>query len=200
MPGWAPTRLRVFEDHGEEARKERAEIVRSVPGCGAHRFGEADRFGLLDDDVVPRHGAAPFERSEVGLDAAQAGLLGRHVLLNLGPARPQHPAQLLDGKIVVEQRANLLQRETEVAQGEQAVEAAQRGDVVEPVAGLRVDLAGLEQAGLVVMPEHAGRDLAEPCEFTDIHDRPITRASHGVKVKSFSRNSVPDVSSAVISL
>ena len=98
----------------------------------------------------------------MGLDAAQAGLLGRHVLLNLGPAQPQHPAHLLDGKVVVEQGADLLQRETEVAQGEQAVEAAQGRDVVEPVAGLRVDLAGLEQAGLVVVPEHPGRDLAEP--------------------------------------
>ena len=116
----------MFEDLGEEAREEGAEILGSVARRGAHRFGQADGFGLLDDDVVSLHGGAPFERSEVGFDTAQAGLLGRHVLLNLGPAQPQHPAHLLDGKVVLEQRADLLQRETEVAQGEQAVEAAQR--------------------------------------------------------------------------
>ena len=42
----------VFEDLGEEASKERAEILGSVTGGGALRFGEADGLGLLDDDVV----------------------------------------------------------------------------------------------------------------------------------------------------
>ena len=42
----------VVEDLGEEPGKERAEILASVPGCGALRFGQADGFGLLDDDVV----------------------------------------------------------------------------------------------------------------------------------------------------
>ena len=74
----------------------------------------------------------------MGFDPAQAGLLDLHVLLNLGPAQPQHPAQLLDGHVVVEQRTDLLQREAEVPQGQQAVEATQCGDVVEPVTGLRV--------------------------------------------------------------
>ena len=115
----------MFEDLGEEASKERAEILGSVTGGGALGFGEADGLGLLDDDVVVLHGGAPFERSEVGFDPAQAGLLDFHVLLNLGSAQPQHPAQLLDGHIVVEQRTDLLQREAEVPQGQQPVEATQ---------------------------------------------------------------------------
>ena len=131
----------------------------------------------------------------MGFDTAQAGLLRFHVLLDLGPAQPQHPAHLLDGHVVVEQRADLLQREPEVAQGQQAVEATQRADLVEPVTGLRVDARGPEQAGLVVMPEHAGRDLPQSCEFTDgQHDASISTASHGVKVKNFPKFSARGVS------
>ena len=124
-----------------------------------------------------------------------------HVLLNLGSAQPQHPAQLLDGHIVVEQRTDLLQREAEVPQGQQPVEATQCGDVVEPVTGLRVDLVGPEQAGLVVMPEHPGRDLPKSCEFTDgQHDASTTTASHGVKVKKFPKFLPLGVSDDAISL
>src|ERR1017187_7279513 len=86
----------------------------------------------------------------------------------LGPPQAEHAAQLFDRGVVVEHRADLLQREAEVPQSEETVQPAQLSDLVGPVSGVRVDPTGLEQAGLIVVPKHPGRDLPEPCELSDV--------------------------------
>jgi predicted amidohydrolase YtcJ len=126
----------------------------------------------------------PFECSEVGFDAAEAGLLVGDLLRDLRLPKAQHPAQLLDRRIAGEQLAHLLQCEAEVSQRQEAVELAELGHLVGPVAARRVDLPGPEQADLVVVPQHARRHLAEPGELSDVqHAGTIDTPSHGVKVK-----------------
>lgn len=56
------------------------------------------------------------------LHPAQAGLLRLDRGLDLGPAHPQHPPQLVNCQLLVEDRADLVEVEAEVAQGHKAVE------------------------------------------------------------------------------
>jgi hypothetical protein len=53
---------------------------------------------------------------------AQAGLLLLDRGLNLGPAHSQHPPQLVNCELLVEDRTDLVEVEAEVAQGHEAVE------------------------------------------------------------------------------
>jgi hypothetical protein len=74
-------------------------------------------------------------------------LLSCYVLLNLGLAQPEHAPELFDWRLIVEQLADLFQREAEITEGEHAVETSQLSDLIPSVAGLRVDSSGLDQAG-----------------------------------------------------
>jgi hypothetical protein len=122
----------------------------------------------------------------VHFDSAQALQLLADVLLDLGSAQPQHPAQLLDRDSVVEHLADLLQAEADVTQGDDAVQPVQLMDAVAAVTVGRVDPIGPEQADLVVVAQHAWRHLSEPGELSDVqHDDVLDTPSHRVKVKRF---------------
>ena len=108
---------------------------------------------------------------------AQAGLL---------PAHPQHPPQLVNGQVLVEDRADLLEVEAEVAQGHEAVEPGQLVCRVIAVAGRGIHPVGAEEADLVVVAKHPRGHLAEPGEVSDgQHGVVIHDASHCVKVKTW---------------
>jgi hypothetical protein len=81
------------------------------------RLRDADRLGLLDDDVLQVHDVAPFKCSEVRLDSTEAVLLLADGLLDLGSPQPQHSAKLLDRDVLREDLSDLLQAEADVAQG-----------------------------------------------------------------------------------
>jgi hypothetical protein len=184
-PRSCPSPVEVAEDLGHERLKDGAEVLVPEAGGRRGRLGNPDGLGCLDGDIEGGHGDAPFERSEVGFDTAETGCLVGEVLLDLGLAQQEHAAQLLDGRVVVEHWSDLLQGDAKVSHGEQSMQTGQLCDVVEPVSGLRVDPPGPEQADLVVVPKHPGRDLPEPCELSDgQHDTPIDTASHDVKVKT----------------
>ena len=105
------------------------------------------------------------------IHTAQADLLFFHVPFDLGLAKLEHSPELLDGGFGVEQLPDLLQREAEVSKGNKAVEATQLRHLVTPIAGPWMDEVGLEQADLVVMAKHPGRDLPDSCELSDVqHD------------------------------
>ena len=116
-------RVRQVTEHlRDDALEQRVHVL--VAETGGHRrcFGDPDRLGCLDGDVQTGHDDAPFQGPEMGFDPAQPGLLDGHVLLDLRPPQPEHPAQLVDGRVVVHQWPDLLQREAEVAQGDEAVQ------------------------------------------------------------------------------
>jgi hypothetical protein len=188
VPGDTQPRARagvreMADDLGVELREHVAEQRPEAGGCcGGLR--DPERLGVLDDDVVGGHRLTPFERSEVGFDTAESGFLVGYFLRDLRPSKPQHPAELLDRRIVSEQWADLLQCQAEVSQRQEAVEVAELGHLVGPVAARRVDLPGPEQADLVVVPQHARRHLAQPGEPSDVqHDGVMDTPSHRVKVK-----------------
>jgi hypothetical protein len=142
-------------------------------------------LGLLEDYILLIHDVAPFDCSEVRLDAAQAGLLLADALLELGSAKTQHPGELLERRLTVEQSADLLKREAQVTQRQQPVKAGELVHAVRAVTRIRVDAFRPEQPQLVVVAEHPRRDLPEPGELSDVqHDDRSDTASHGVKVKA----------------
>src|SRR5436189_166284 len=79
------------------------------------------------------------------------------------------PPQFLDADLLVEHRADLLQREAEVLQRHSPVEPAQLADLVRPVAGHGVDVRGPEQADRVVVAQHPYRHTAVSGEISNVH-------------------------------
>jgi hypothetical protein len=68
-------------------------------------------------------------------------------------------------------RLRLLQGEAQVFQRDDAVQLGELSGLVEAVPGGRVDAGRTEQADRVVVPEHADRYPAVPCELPDAeHD------------------------------
>lgn len=60
-------------------------------------------------------------------------------LLDLGVAKPQHAAQLLDRRFDPEQVANLFEAEAEIAKGAKLVQTGELSRSVGPVTGAGVD-------------------------------------------------------------
>src|SRR5690349_7127756 len=67
--------LEMFREPRPKRREDWPDVLRiKCLGLAPH-LRDAQRLGLLDDDVLLVHDIAPFDRSEVRLDAAKAGLL-----------------------------------------------------------------------------------------------------------------------------
>ena len=71
-------------------------------------------------------------------------------------AHAQHPSQLIDRYLLIEQVADLLKGKAQITKGDEPVEAGQLSDGVQPIPGGRLDPVGPEQADLVVVAQHAG--------------------------------------------
>jgi hypothetical protein len=107
-------------------------------------------------------------------DPPQPCLVVSKSLLDLSAADAQHPSQLLERRLVIEHNANLLETQAEIPQGQQTVQSSELGNPVRAVPGVRVDVHGAQQPNLVVVPQHAGRDVTEASEVSDVqHDTTI---------------------------
>src|SRR5438552_3775686 len=98
---------------------------------------------------------------------AQAGLLLLDCGLYLGPTHPQHPPQLVNSQLLVEDGANLIEVEAEVSQSHEAVESSELMRRVIAIASSGIHPDGVEEADLVVVAQHPRRHLAEPGEVSD---------------------------------
>jgi 8-oxo-dGTP pyrophosphatase MutT (NUDIX family) len=117
-------------------------------------------------------------------DSQEARPVVGETLLDLRAANAQHAAELLERWIFLEQATDLIEAQAEIPQREQSVQTGELGDTVRAVARCRVDLCGTQQPELVVVPQRAGRHVAEAGEISDAqHDNTIDTPSHRVKVK-----------------
>ena len=106
------------------------------------------------------------------------------IVLDLRLTHAEHPAELFERHLVVQDHADLIEGETEVAQGQQPMQTAELRDPVRPVPGGRVHSLGLQQTDLVVVTKHPRRNPAEAGEVSDAqHDDIINTPSHSVRVK-----------------
>jgi hypothetical protein len=105
--------------------------------------------------------------------------------LDLSPAYLQHSSQLVNRQLFVEDGADLVKLEAEVAQGHEAVESSELVGRVVAISGNGIDPARAEQSDLVVVVQHPRRHLAESGEVSNgQHGVVIYGISHWVKVKS----------------
>ncbi len=116
----------------------------SESGGGGGRFGDACWIGGLQDDVVCVHLCVPFKCSQVSLDPSEPGLVFGEVVFDLGPAHAQHPAELIERELVVENRPYLVEAEAKVAQSQQSMETAELRDPVGPIPGDRIHALRLQ--------------------------------------------------------
>ena len=94
-------------------------------------------------------------------------------LFQLSAPEHEHPLEFLQGDPVHE-LPGLREGEPELLQGGDAVQQSQLLGRVAAVAGGRIDLRGRQQPDLVVVPERADGDRAEPGELADAeHDTSV---------------------------
>jgi hypothetical protein len=120
------------------------------------------RFDFLNDDFNLTHDMLLFNLFQPGLHTRQSLHFLVQAGLNLGPTGFQHPAQLLRGDFVVEQMADLLQREAHFLERQDAVQTRQLAESVITIAGEVIHPGGVEQTDFVVEAQGLDRDLAEP--------------------------------------
>ncbi len=107
-------------------------------------------------------------------DAAQPLLFLSDVLCKLCSAEPQHPPQLVDRQVLGKDLPDLFQGEAHVTQRHDPVQLAQLADAVKAVAAVGVNQRGVEEPELVVVAEHARRNLPKTSELPDVqHDNTI---------------------------
>ena len=117
-------------------------------------------------------------------DSTEAFPVFVDVLLDLGLAHSQHPPELLDGRVLLENLPYPLQSEAQVAKRQDPMEPAELVRAVEAIAVGRIDSIRFEHADLVVVTQHPGRHLTESGELSDVqHDGISDTPSHCVKVK-----------------
>ena len=131
----------------------------------------SDRNGVgldrLEDDVETFGPAVPVDLRDAGFDMPQPPLLLAQRTLHLRPLQRQHGPQFGWRDLVLQQWPDLLQRQAEFLQRENAVQPRQLPDAVVAIAGLGIDMGGLQQSELVVEPQLPARDLRDLGEFTD---------------------------------
>ena len=107
-------------------------------------------------------------------DPAQPVVFLGEPLFDLRLPQPQHSPELVERWLVVEEFADLVEAEAEIAEGQESVQATELRHAVRPVAGGGVDAVGAQQAELVVVPQHPRRDVTEASEVSDVqHDDTI---------------------------
>ncbi len=131
----------------------------------AHRENAAR--GLGADQHIVEIALASIQLCDTRFDLPQArGLVGQRTL-GVGTPQLEHGAELIGGGILIDDPADLLQRETQVAKHQDAVQALQlRGRVVAVAAGGIHD-AGLQQPELVVVPQQPRRDTGNARKLAD---------------------------------
>ena len=85
----------------------------------------------------------------------------------LGVAEPEHAVQLTGVDLLVENQPDLGERETQVLQSDDPVQAGKLARFVHAVPGYRVHVHGTQQAEPVIVTKHADRHPADIGEFSD---------------------------------
>jgi hypothetical protein len=88
-------------------------------------------------------------------------------VVQLGALEPQHAVKLVERHALLEQRADLGERQPQILQHQDVVEQKQLLGGVEAVAGLPVDPRWAEQADAGVVPQRLHRDAGETSERAD---------------------------------
>ena len=144
------------------------------------------------DDHVDRHVVLHFDVAEALLDAREAGLILGDSLRELRTRQRQHPRELRGTEIVVEQRSELLERQTEILQRLDPMQPRELPGPVIPVAGHRIRFYWHQRADLLIVPQGPNGHPAEPGKRSDgQHDATIFQPFRGVRVKSLNRLRTP---------
>ena len=61
------------------------------------------------------HGVAPFESAKMRVDSPQSGFVLGEAMFELRATQSQHAAELLEGRVVIEDNLHLVEGEAEVA-------------------------------------------------------------------------------------
>ena len=140
---------------------------------------------MLEQHFVGRHAAFLVDLAQPPSDALQAGMLGQDLLLDLGLFQAHHAAQLGGRQVFAQELLDLLQRETQILERQDAVQTRQLLGGVVAVAAEAVDPGRHEQAELAVVPQGLDRYLGEFGEVTDLEHTGSTKLrSSGQKLVS----------------
>jgi len=93
------------------------------------------RWNLFDHDFVRWHFALLFDLSQARFHARQPILLLAHARVRFDLLQSQHPAHLLDCEFVAQQWRDLFERQAQVFERENAIEARQLIGGVVAIAG-----------------------------------------------------------------
>lgn len=105
------------------------------------------------------------------LHALQTRLLLPHPLRQFFLSLTQKPAQLLQGQLLVQEKNDLVKRETQVFERDDAVCAWQLFQRVVAITAEVVHEHRPEQPHLIVMAQHLDRDATHLCKDTDFEHR-----------------------------
>lgn len=118
-------------------------LRREIGNHGA-TFGDPHRRNRFDHDLIGRHDALPFDNPEPRLDPGEPVLVGGYLLFELGAAQDQHAAHVGAGDRVVQESADLVQREPELFQRDDPIQSRQLTDLVEAVPADGIDPLGYQ--------------------------------------------------------
>ena len=131
------------------------------------RAGQGIKVATKDAWPARLRLAEPFIPQE-RLDLRQPLLIRPDARGDLGLAQAQHAAQRLGREVLGEQRGDLLEREPQVLEGDDPVQARELRGGVEAVAAGEVDAGRLEQADLVVVAQHLDGYARQAREVPDL--------------------------------
>jgi hypothetical protein len=153
-PGTHP--LQVVEHLGQEPGEHRSEVLGTEARGATDCLGDPKWRGGFDDDVLDVNEIAPFECSEVRFDPAQSRLFLADGLLDLGLTHAEHAPKLIQRRVVVQDLADLVERKTEVPQGQEPVQLGESVCPVRAISRDRVYSLRAQQSDLVVVAQHPG--------------------------------------------
>ena len=132
------------------------EVLGAEAGCG--RTDHRDSLGRksFDHDVVSGHGALLLDRTQARFDLHESVLLECQFLGDLGATQHEHSAELVE-RHVGDHLLDLVQRESEFLQRDDAVQLRELRGGIRPIPSGRIDFGGHQQSKLVIVPQAALR-------------------------------------------
>src|SRR5579883_3200245 len=142
-----------------------------IAGEPVAHTGDQLSIDLFENYVVVWHTPLHIDRLKPGFDAHHARLPIRDLLLQLRALESQHAAQLFRRNPFIEYLADLLEREAQVLEREDAVEPGKLVHRVIAIPGLAVNADRLEESHLVVIAQRLDRDPAQLREISNAYHR-----------------------------
>ncbi|UTT52736.1 hypothetical protein NMQ05_16895 [Microbacterium maritypicum] len=160
--------MRVADDlgHGVEGEPDHSGDGRLV-GHDRADGSEAHGGEGLVDDLDLGHVLLSLDEVETPLHVDESLRGDPMLLLDLCATDPQQGGDAFGIDAAFEDRRDIIETETQLAQGDDPVQPFQLRGIVGAVSGELVHVGGLEQAGRVPMPEHPVGHLADLRERSD---------------------------------